>query len=326
MGIWVAAMDGGGTKTAAALADRDGAVLARPFAPGCNPQDGPGWDPTLRAVLDDLAAAPGGLAAATLGLPGLSEVPAHDAAVLALVASRLACPWEPHNDVALAHLGAFAGGEGVLVLSGTGSMAIARGPVGTLRVGGWGDVLGDEGSAAWIGQRALALAARALDGRAPEAAPFAAALLGRLGPEVTGAFAPLAWLMAQPGTPRAAAAAAARVVDALAQEEGWPEALALLHEAAAELALAARTAATRAGLKPGHSWVASGGAFRSALLRGAVAAALGRSPDPPRLSPLAGGLRRAAERAGWAPDEPWSARVEAGLAAQARSRVTTVPP
>ena len=60
-------------------------------------------------------------------------------------------------DLELAHAAAFAGGSGVLVLAGTGSVALAQGRDGKLRrAGGWGPLLGDEGSAFWIGKRALA--------------------------------------------------------------------------------------------------------------------------------------------------------------------------
>jgi N-acetylglucosamine kinase len=249
-----------------------------------------------------------------LGLPGHGEVAEHDRATLALLGDLLSVPFEPLNDVFLAHLGALGGGEGVLVLAGTGSMAVARGPRGLARAGGWGDVLGDEGSAGWIGREALSLAARAMDGRAPEALAFARALNARLGPEAKGDFAPLAWLMAQPGTPRAAVASAARHVDALAQD-GDGEARRLLRAAAGELALAARAVAARVGLGEGFPWASSGGAFRSALLGGFLAEALGRAADPPRLTTLGGGLRRAAELAGWAPDDAWAARVDARLRA-----------
>jgi N-acetylglucosamine kinase-like BadF-type ATPase len=59
-------------------------------------------------------------------------------------------------DVELAHRAAFAGGPGVLVIGGTGSIAIARDRRGRARrAGGWGQLLGDEGSGFWIGRAAL---------------------------------------------------------------------------------------------------------------------------------------------------------------------------
>jgi glucosamine kinase len=328
-GPWVLAVDGGGTKTAAALASREGKVRRLPGGPGCNPQDGPAWAEVLGGVLDAARAAPGGLAAAVLGLAGRGEVAAQDRAIEALVAGRLGegVPAEAIHDGALAHLGAFGGGEGVLLIAGTGSVAVARGPAGFVRAGGWGDVIGDEGSAFWIGREALALAARAFDGRAPEAAGFARALREGLGaPE--GAFGLLDWLLGQGVGPRAAAAGAARVVDALAGA-GWPEAGAILDRAGAELAAAARAAGARAGLGDGFPWVAMGGAWGSAGLRAAVARRIG-GPGAARLPALGGGLARAAEIAGWETGPDWAARVDAGLQAPegqaARSSVSQVAP
>jgi N-acetylglucosamine kinase-like BadF-type ATPase len=59
---------------------------------------------------------------------------------------------------------AFAGGPGILVVAGTGSNAIGRSASGELfGAGGWGPVLGDEGSGTWIGHEAIRAALRAQD-------------------------------------------------------------------------------------------------------------------------------------------------------------------
>ena len=61
-----------------------------------------------------------------------------------------------HSDFSIALDDAFGDGPGVLMISGTGSVAFGRGPTGaTARCGGWGPVCGDEGSGAWIGRGAL---------------------------------------------------------------------------------------------------------------------------------------------------------------------------
>ena len=318
-GDWVLALDGGGTKTATALASRDAEVRVLPEAPGCNPQDGPGWEAVLAGCLARASEAPGGLAAAALGIPGRGEVPSHDAGVDALLAGALACPFEAMNDVALAHLGAFGGGHGVLLLAGTGSMAWARGPLGEARVGGWGDAFGDEGSANWIGRKALGLASRAMDGRevgdlTRNPTTFAQALCDRLGPEAYGPFGPLAWLMAQPGSARAVMAGVARHVDALS-EDGHGDAQWILMDAAGHLARAAKAAATLAGLSPAWPWVAAGGAFASSLLTAWTSQTIGRENEPPRLTTLGGGLLHASALAGWEPFKGWAARVDARLRA-----------
>ena len=59
---------------------------------------------------------------------------------------------------------AFAGGPGILVVAGTGSNAIGRTDAGeTFGAGGWGPVLGDEGSGTWIGLEAIRAALRSHD-------------------------------------------------------------------------------------------------------------------------------------------------------------------
>ncbi|HEY8061437.1 MAG TPA: BadF/BadG/BcrA/BcrD ATPase family protein [Gemmatimonadales bacterium] len=60
------------------------------------------------------------------------------------------------TDAELARAAAFAGGPGVLLIAGTGSIATARDATGVIRrVGGLGWRMGDQGSAYWIAARAL---------------------------------------------------------------------------------------------------------------------------------------------------------------------------
>lgn len=60
------------------------------------------------------------------------------------------------TDFELAHLAAFGGGPGVLLVASTGSVAYARGARGrSRRAGGLGPLLGDEGSGFWLGREAL---------------------------------------------------------------------------------------------------------------------------------------------------------------------------
>lgn len=59
-------------------------------------------------------------------------------------------------DYEIAHAAAFGSGPGVVVVAGTGSIAFARGKSGVRRAGGFGPLLGDEGSGFWIGKTGLA--------------------------------------------------------------------------------------------------------------------------------------------------------------------------
>ncbi len=68
------------------------------------------------------------------------------------------------GDHVIAHRAAFGTSPGVLVISGTGSIAFGRNQNGeTARAGGWGPNVSDEGSAFWVGREAVAAALRAFD-------------------------------------------------------------------------------------------------------------------------------------------------------------------
>jgi N-acetylglucosamine kinase-like BadF-type ATPase len=72
------------------------------------------------------------------------------------------------SDARTAHLGAFRGGPGALLVAGTGAVALAVDPAGASHwAGGLGPVLGDEGSGGWIGREGCLAAARSIDGRGP---------------------------------------------------------------------------------------------------------------------------------------------------------------
>ncbi len=72
------------------------------------------------------------------------------------------------EDYVAAHHACFQGAPGVVVVSGTGSVAYAVSSRGTeVRVGGWGYLLGDEGSAYHVARQAMEIALRYLEGRAP---------------------------------------------------------------------------------------------------------------------------------------------------------------
>jgi glucosamine kinase len=68
------------------------------------------------------------------------------------------------GDHVIAHRAAFGTSHGVLVVSGTGSIAFGRNQKGeTARAGGWGPAISDEGSAFWVGREAVAAALREYD-------------------------------------------------------------------------------------------------------------------------------------------------------------------
>lgn len=69
------------------------------------------------------------------------------------------------HDAHIALLGALSGADGVVVISGTGSIAYGVHNEKTSRVGGWGFLLGDEGSSFWLALRALQQVMWGYDGR-----------------------------------------------------------------------------------------------------------------------------------------------------------------
>src|SRR5690606_10986978 len=71
------------------------------------------------------------------------------------------------TDVEIALTGAHGERRGILILAGTGSVAYGVNAAGeSAQVGGWGYLLGGEGSGHWIGMKALQAVVRAADGRA----------------------------------------------------------------------------------------------------------------------------------------------------------------
>ena len=80
--------------------------------------------------------------------------------------------------------------------------------------------------------------------------------------------------------------------------------MAILEQAAEELARHVRTVARLAGLSP--DWSYAGGTFSSRVLREAVASRIGSPPRPPLLPPIGGALLAAAQHLDWQTDRPGS--------------------
>ncbi len=149
-----------------------------------------------------------------------------DALLASLRAQRVAVT----SDAVIAHAGALDGKPGVVLIAGTGVVALAIGADGALRIAdGWGPWLGDEGGGAWIGAAGLRAALRAHDGRGPSTTLLDAAR-ARFG-------APQTW----PAQLTGAAALASFAPDVLTAE-GDAAALAIVSDAAEALAATARAA------------------------------------------------------------------------------------
>jgi len=165
-------IDGGGTATRARLARGDGTPLGDGEAgpSGLGQGIAQAWANVQRAIT--AAARAAGLSeppaprdcAIGLGMAGAHVRSRCDEFLAAAPAfARIALD----NDAHTALLGAHGGGPGAIVIAGTGSVGEALHANGVrVSVSGWGFPVGDEGSGAWLGLRAMREAQRALDGRA----------------------------------------------------------------------------------------------------------------------------------------------------------------
>jgi N-acetylglucosamine kinase-like BadF-type ATPase len=180
-------IDGGGTRTTAWLADGTGQVLGRGTAGPSNPLK-VGFENCHREILravrgatrDAVAAGlsrqtrakHGGvkppLQAVVLGLAGTDRPPIHQKIETWL---RKAIPARKHlltSDAAIALRAAIGESPGIIVISGTGSIAFAQDDRGQVhRSGGWGILYDDAGSGYDLGRRAIIAALQDHDGRGP---------------------------------------------------------------------------------------------------------------------------------------------------------------
>ncbi len=162
-------VDGGQSSTTAVIGDETGRILARAVGSPCNrATTGPGKERLGRVtgelLLRALEAA--GLPAGTAfesACFGMSGGPDDKREILAgLVPGAVV---DVTNDAEAALEGATRGGPGVVVIAGTGSIALGRDPGGKrARCGGWGYVFGDDGSAYDIVRYALRAALAAEEG------------------------------------------------------------------------------------------------------------------------------------------------------------------
>lgn len=183
MTLIVVGIDGGGSKTRVIVADEHGTALGEVVAPASAVRPGGAEhsaEVIATAVRDALASCEMTHVVPKVicvGVAGAARDPERQLLWQALAGHEIADEIVVHPDFAIALDDAFGDGPGVLLISGTGSVAFGRSPAGTIaRCGGWGPVFGDEGSGAWIGRRALSVVTASADGREPETALMGAVL------------------------------------------------------------------------------------------------------------------------------------------------------
>jgi glucosamine kinase len=163
----VAGIDGGQTSTTAAVALADGTIVGRGTGPPADLVGEPrGALERQRAALATALSAAFRDANLTPSTPLASlvaGVTGHDDGTPAPFVLSNAKVERFVHDTAIAHAGALGGSAGIVVLAGTGSVALgnaahdgSQGPY--VRAGGWGYFFGDEGGALWIARTAIAMA------------------------------------------------------------------------------------------------------------------------------------------------------------------------
>lgn len=252
--LWMG-IDGGGSTLRVVVIDEQLRLVGENIlAKSVNPDTkGVGHDEakariktTIDQLLQQAAIYPDQLGGAAIGIAGADA--AHAEAWLRTVMADVlpGIPAVLSADYEIALFGARGQLKGVLVLAGTGSIAYGINDAGErYTTGGWGALLGDEGSGYWLGLAGMQAAARASDGRGP-----ATSLLPRFVDELKLANprAMIRWLHDFPNTTAAAATHAKVVMDCA--ENGDVVAQAICQKAVDELALMAEIILHKLSLDP----------------------------------------------------------------------------
>ena len=240
----VLGIDAGGTKTVCLLADGHGAVVSEARGPGANlhASGEPAVETVLRGVIDAAIARRAVVPAAIcLGMAGVDRD--DEARAVRAIMCRIAPKARALvvNDALIALVAGAGDAPGIVIIAGTGAIAYGRNPAGeAARAGGWGHMIGDEGSGFWIGREAVAAVMRAADGRGPAT---------RLTQEILAHFTAedvsrLPRIVYDRDEPRRRVAALGPIVQRAAGA-GDAVATRILESAADELVLAARSVAAR---------------------------------------------------------------------------------
>jgi N-acetylglucosamine kinase-like BadF-type ATPase len=163
------------------------------------------------------------------------------------------------NDALIALVAGARDDPAIVLIAGTGSIAYGRNAAGEAsRAGGWGHMIGDEGSGYWIGREALAAVMRGADGRGPDTA-MAAEILAFFNVTDVSRLPRIVYDREQP---RMSVAALGPIVQRVA-EQGDAVATRILERAADELVLGARSVATRLEMRgAAFTFFLAGGVFR----------------------------------------------------------------
>lgn len=292
-------IDGGGSKTQFELCDETGNILSQHTAPGSDYKQS-GEEAVCSILLQGIQAvlgevSPDDIGGVCFGMPRFGES-ADDARVAQCIVQALSpLPLFIENDVVIAWAGALAFEPGVVILAGTGSMAVGRDAAGKVaRSGGWLEFFSDEGSGYWLGRRTLELFSKQSDGRVPRGRLHA---LIRERFELPNDFALID--KAEPWLHVREKVASLQMLLEAAALEGDASAAKLYEEAAGELALMVKAVCDTLGFSSGVTVCHAGGLFKVGEL---ILAPLRRALSgyramlqSPRLLPVDGAVLFAAD-------------------------------
>jgi glucosamine kinase len=258
----VLGIDAGGTKTVCLLADDRGMIVSEGRGPGANLHVAGelGVEKVLHELMEQAIGDRGITPAAIcLGIAGVDR-DVEEQTVRAIMRrigqrSRVVVV----NDALIALVAGAKDAPGIVIIAGTGSIAYGRSQNGdAARAGGWGHMLGDEGSGYWIGREALGAVMRAADGRGPATA-LSADVLAHFS---ISDLSQLPRIVYDDEQPRTSVAALGPLVQH-ASMRGDAVASRILERAADELVLAATSVATRLAMR-GDAFTVflAGGVFR----------------------------------------------------------------
>jgi N-acetylglucosamine kinase-like BadF-type ATPase len=299
----VLGIDAGGTKTVCFLADDAGRVLASSRGGGANLMTAGELavekvlHTVMDAVLSRIDVTP---AAICLGIAGADRE--SDGRTIRSIVYRMALKTRTLvvNDALVALVAGVGDGPGIVVIAGTGSIVYGRDEQNrAARAGGWGNVLGDEGSGYWIGRKALAAVMRHADGRG-RPTTLTPRVLRHLGLERPSDLVPLVY---DHGIPLQEVAALGALVSE-SRAEGDEEATLILRSAADELLTAARSVVWRLGMaEKAFPFVLAGGMFvgvpwlAEEMARGLAGLAPQATVERLEVEPAIGAVRLAIEEA-----------------------------
>lgn len=295
----VVGIDAGGSKTRAFAVDRDGAVVGRGAGGGANLLSSPDPAGSIAAALTESlgSAKPEAVVLSCSGGDRPADREKGRAILTQLVGPAVRIE-VTHDAIAALYAGNPAG-CGVVLIAGTGSIAFGRNDEGDeRRAGGWGYLIGDEGSAVWLGLEGLRAAAHSADGRGA-GTTITAHILRELG--VQSFMEVIPQLYGRPH-PAPAILAAVRAVGRAAAESD-AIAVSIVQRGAHALARAASVVAAELRLEDGPVYLA-GGAFESLpslerAVRGELLRMLSRATVEPVSEEPAMGAARLAMRLAW---------------------------